>query len=154
MVLGTMMIGAKMTISGFLFFQQDLLLSVNLYIFVIEIKTDNTMAKESKKQIKAQVINEVEKRYRDKITHLTIEVKKWVNEVLILRNENRQLKDENLKLTAELEKYEDWNRRLQEFMNMSSEEREQYITNMQIQTKVSQKMDSFLTMFKHLGLYI
>ena len=112
------------------------------------------MAKESKKQIKAQAINEVEKRYRDKITALTIEVKKWVNEVLILRNENRQLKDENLKLTAELEKYEDWNRRLQEFMDMNPEEREQYITNMQIQTKVSQKMDSFLTMFKHLGLYI
>lgn len=53
-----------------------------------------------------------------------------------------------------VEKYKDWNNRLQEFMDMSPEEREQYFAELQTKNKLNEKMTSFMNMFQHLGLYV
>lgn len=110
------------------------------------------MAKESKKQIKAQVINKCAKQFRSKIENLEFRLKAQVEINQSCQQRNKELQVENLKLKEQLEKYEDWNRRLQEFMDMTPEEREKHFAELQTRNKLNEKMTSFMNMFQHLGL--
>lgn len=110
--------------------------------------------KESKKQIKAQAINECAKQFRSRIENLEFRLNAQVQMNLDLHKKNDDLLIENLKLKDQLEKYEDWNRRLQEFMDMTPKEREKHFTELQTKNKLNEKMTSFMNMFQHLGLYV
>lgn len=110
--------------------------------------------KESKKQIKAQLTNEIAAKYKSRIDNLESEIKRLTERGFKMQIWNETLVSENIRLKEQLEKYEDWNRRLQEFMDMSEEDRNKYLAELHIQSKINQKMDSFLNFFQHLGLYI
>ena len=112
------------------------------------------MAKESKKQIKAQLINEIAKQFHSRIENLEFRLNAQVQMNLDLHKKNDDLLIKNLKLKEQLEKYEDWNRRLQEFMDMTPEEREKHFAELQTRNKLNEKMTSFMNMFQHLGLYV
>lgn len=112
------------------------------------------MAKESKKQIKAQLINEVSAQYRYKMARLENRIKYMENRLAQQRQETLEYRQRALKAEEELEKYQDWNRRLQEFMDMTPEEREKHFAELQTRNKLNEKMTSFVNMFQHLGLYV
>ena len=112
------------------------------------------MAKESKKQIKAQLINEVSAQYRYKMARLENQIKYMENRLAQQHQETLEYRQRALKAEEELEKYEDWNRRLQEFMDMTPEEREKHFAELQTRNKLNEKMTSFMNMFQHLGLYV
>lgn len=85
------------------------------------------MATKTIKQIKAQLINEVARSYKNRM-------KKLLDDKIQLSKLNWELENKNLvlnKKVQELEEkvtqYEDWNRRLQEFMDMEPDEREKAI---------------------------
>lgn len=110
--------------------------------------------KESKKQIKAQLTNEIAAKYKSRIDNLESEIKRLTERGFKMQMWNETLVSENIKLKEKVEKYEDWNRRLQEFMDMNPEERDKVFKELETSAALHQKMGSFLTMFKHLGLYV
>ena len=110
--------------------------------------------KETKKQIKAQLINEIAAKYKSRIDNLESEIKRLTERGFKMQIWNEALVSENIRLKEQVEKYEDWNHRLQEFMDMNPEERDKVFKELETSATLHQKMDSFLTMFKHLGLYI
>lgn len=110
--------------------------------------------KETKKQVKAQLTNEIAKQYakREKsLKEYSISLEKRYNCAM---EHMRKLENENIELKDKVEQYEDWIRRLLEFMDMTPEEREKYFAELQTRNKLNEKMTSFMTMFQHLGLYI
>lgn len=110
--------------------------------------------KESKKQLKAQLTNEIANRYRAEILNLKSDVAHYRAMYAEERKKAAQLLSEFAELKNELEKYQDWNRRLQEFMDMTPEEREKHFAELQTRNKLNEKMTSFMNMFQHLGLYV
>lgn len=107
------------------------------------------MAKESRKQIKAQAINECAKQFRSKIENLELRLKAQVEINQSCQQRNRELQAENLKLKDQLEKYEDWNRRLQEFMDMTSEEREKVIQDSKLRVSTNERLNKIMDMFQY-----
>ncbi len=108
--------------------------------------------KETKKQITIQVTNKLtskfniererqQKRYSDLWALYETEIK------------NRQkLQEENLKLKEQIEKYDDWNRRLQEFCNMPDGEREKAIETFRVEHMNAEFVDSLDFFKKALGI--
>lgn len=107
------------------------------------------MAKESRKQIKAQAINECAKQFRSRIENLEFRLNAQVQMNLDLRKKNDDLLIENLKLKEQLEKYEDWNRRLQEFMDMTPEEREKVIQDSKLRVSTNERLNKIMDMFQY-----
>ena len=107
------------------------------------------MAKESRKQIKAQAINECAKQFRSRIENLEFRLKAQVEISLSCQKRNDELQAENLKLKEQLEKYEDWNRRLQEFMDMTPEEREKFIQVSKLRVSTNERLNKIMDMFQH-----
>ena len=68
---------------------------------------------------------------------------------LDLHKKNDDLRIENLKLKEQLEKYEDWNRRLQEFMDMTPEEREKVIQDSKFRVATNQRLNKIMDMFQY-----
>ena len=111
------------------------------------------MRKQSKKQIKAELINEVSASYRGRIKVLEEKVKCLSDE--LHRNKTELYKIKQRALTAEdkLEQYIDWNRRLQEFMDMNPDEREKAFKTLEIENKLAECVDLYRHLFKHLGIH-
>ena len=58
------------------------------------------------------------------------------------------------KLKEQLEKYEDWNRRLQEFMDMDPDSREEVITQYRTSKELNDRFSSILNMYeKMFGMF-
>ena len=53
------------------------------------------------------------------------------------------------KTAEQLEKYEDWNRRLQEFMDMTPEEREKIIQDSKLRISTNQRLNKIMDMFQY-----
>ncbi len=88
--------------------------------------------KETKKQIKAQVINEVRNQYDKKLKEKDEAIDLWRKKYLKSEAEWRkmnkscqQLRDENETLRQKLSQYEEWVERMQEFCNLPEDERKQ-----------------------------
>lgn len=107
------------------------------------------MAKESRKQIKAQAINECAKQFRSRIENLEFRLKSQVEINLSCQQRCKELQAENLKLKEQLEKYEDWNRRLQEFMDMTPEEREKVIQDSKLRVATNERLNKIMDMFQY-----
>lgn len=89
---------------------------------------------ENKKQIKAQLRNQISKEYKDRIYNVEQECHRTEQKYLATRE--RMFAEQTLRIEAEekvallqeeLDKYKDWVRRLQEFMDMDPETRENEI---------------------------
>jgi hypothetical protein len=104
--------------------------------------------KETKKQIKAQLINEVSAQYRYKITRLENQIKYMENRLAQQHQETLEYRQRALKAEEELEKYEDWNCRLQEFMDMTPEEREKIIQDSKLRITTNERLNKIMDMFR------
>lgn len=103
--------------------------------------------KETKKQIKAQLINEVSAQYRYKIARLENKIKYMENRLAQQHQETLEYRQRALKAEEELEKYQDWNRRLQEFMDMEPDARDKAIADLKVRSEISQKMKRVLDFY-------
>lgn len=105
------------------------------------------MSKESKKQIKAQAINECSKQYRERIKSLEIQVCALRTKLSEVERQKVETDRENIKLKDELEKYQDWNRRLQEFMDMEPDVREKALAEIELRTETNSRLKRVLAVF-------
>ena len=108
------------------------------------------MAKETKKQIKAQIINEIAKQFHSRIKNLEFRLNAQIQMNLDLHKKNDDLRIENLKLKEQLEKYEDWNQRLQEFMDMDTECREEVIKQYRTSKELNERFNGILNMYERM----
>ena len=106
------------------------------------------MAKETTKQLKARLINEISAKYSSKMTEMMVENAFLKNEVLYWREQVSNIREENQELKDKVEKYEDWNRRLQEFMDMTPEEREKVIQDSKLRVATNQRLNKIMDMFQ------
>lgn len=111
------------------------------------------MKRQSKKQIKAELINEVSASYRGRIKTLEEKVKYLSEELHRNKTELYEFKQRALTAEDKLEQYADWNRRLQEFMDMNPDEREKAFKTLEMENKLAECVDSYRHLFKHLGIY-
>lgn len=86
--------------------------------------------KETKKQIKAQLINEVKKQYECKIKDLQDSRDYWrkhcteaLSEQSKLIKQKQELENKNLELKDKILQYEEWIERMQDFCNLPESER-------------------------------
>lgn len=103
--------------------------------------------KETKKQIKAQLINEVSAQYRYKMARLENQIKYMENRLAQQHQETLEYRQRALKAEEELEKYQDWNRRLQEFMDMDPDARDKAIADLKVRSEISQKMKGIMDFY-------
>lgn len=97
------------------------------------------MGRQSKKQIKAQLINEVAKTYADKLQREQDKVVMLGRMYQTMKTTADKLKEENLKLQEKVEQQEDWIHRLQEFMDMDDDTRQKAIA----EYRVSEQFEGF-----------
>lgn len=105
------------------------------------------MSKESKKRIKAQAINECSKQYRERIKSLEMQICVLRTKLSEVERQKVEANRENIKLKDELEKYQDWNRRLQEFMDMEPDVREKALAEIELRTKTNSRLKRVLAIF-------
>lgn len=105
------------------------------------------MAKATKKQIKAQLTNEIALRYNKRIETLETELRYVYSELRECDNQRRKAEREVLELRDKIEQYEDWNRRLQEFMDMDSDEREKHFQEIKTRSEFEGKLNSLLSFY-------
>lgn len=104
--------------------------------------------KETKKQIKAQLINEVSAQYRYKMARLENQIKYMENRLVQQRQETLEYRQRALRAEEELEKYQDWNRRLQEFMDMDADTRDKAIAHFKVQAERDAKLNKVLDFYR------
>lgn len=108
------------------------------------------MKKQSKKQIKAELINEVSASYRGRIKALEEKVKYLLKELHRNKTELYEFKHRALTAEDKLEQYADWNRRLQEFMDMNPDEREKAIQAYKTQEAFNIKIEPYINLMSKL----
>ena len=107
--------------------------------------------KESKKQIKAQVVNEVRRQYDDKLIdkdNRITNLNKVVNDLSKHCREKEieidKLSDENSLLKEKVSMYEDWIERMQEFCGLPDGERQKAFTTYMNGIKAQAERDEAL----------
>lgn len=100
--------------------------------------------KETKKQIKAQLINEIaaqyakrEKSLKERIGFLAGQYKRAMDRV-------SDLEKENIELREKVEQYEDWIERLQEFVGMDPDSRDKAIAQFKVRAETDAKLNKVL----------
>ena len=108
------------------------------------------MATKTIKQIKAQLINEVARSYKGEIKRLTDKNTQLSKSNWELINKNGVLNEKIQELEEKLSQYEDWNRRLQEFMDMEPDEREKAIQAYKTQEAFNIKIEPYINLMSKL----
>lgn len=105
------------------------------------------MAKQTKKELKAQLTNEIAKRFQTKILNLESDVMHFRTLFIEERKQRFEIENKYNELLEKFQQYEDWNIRLQEFVNMSPEDRDRYIeenkTNKEFQERLNKMMNTY-----------
>lgn len=107
--------------------------------------------KTNKKQIEAALRNKMAAQYTNKVADLN-------KEIDMLRKSNKEYREraykaeqEKLELQDKVNQYEDWNNRLQEFMDMSDEDRTAYVENLKKTKELNDAIERFGFYGKMLG---
>ena len=107
--------------------------------------------KPNKKQIEAALRNKMAAQYTNKVADLN-------KEIDMLRKSNKEYREraykaeqEKLELQDKVNQYEDWNNRLQEFMDMSDEDRAAYVENLKKTKELNDAIERFGFYGKMLG---
>ena len=108
---------------------------------------------ESKKQLKAQLTNEISKRYQNRIKELEDSRNALRTKIEIERNQFRELQEKYLNLAQEFESLKEWNTRLMEFMDMSPEDRKTYVENMRASQQFNSQMLQLSRMMSYLNIF-
>lgn len=108
----------------------------------------------TQKQLKEQVRIECHKYYKklydEKLEKLEAENKNLQKDNYEVNKENIQLKRENNILREDLSILKDWNRRLQEFMDMSDEDRNKAFKEMKDRAESSANLKAISGMFNEI----
>lgn len=115
--------------------------------------------KESKKQIKARLTNELKKKYDKRLSEATEKIDEWkkryfeANDKLSKKcKECKNLEAENEELKQKLDEYKDWIERMQEFCNMPDGEREQafieYVESVKAKKEANKNFTAISSLFK------
>ena len=107
-------------------------------------------AKESKKELKAQLTNEIAKRFQTKIVNLESDAKHFKTLYVEEYKKRTELENKYNELLEKFQQYEDWNIRLQEFVNMTPEDREKYIEEKKINKEVQERFNSMMSTYNHI----
>ena len=101
------------------------------------------MTKLTKKEIENQLRGKIAKQYTDKIANLEDEINRLRKANTEYRNRAYQAEQEKLEMQDKLKQYEDWNIRLQDFMDMSEEDRLAYIENLKKTNELNKSIERF-----------
>lgn len=103
------------------------------------------MTKDERKKIKAQLRAGLTKKigelYQEKIDSLKRRLSDANAEVRRLYTNNQDLKEENANLKGEVAKLKDWAERMQQFCNMSEEDRKAELERIRVDGNFTQLMD-------------
>ena len=108
---------------------------------------------ENKKQLKAQLTNEISKRFSNRIKELEDSRNALRTKIEIERNQFRELQEKYLNLAQEFESLKEWNTRLMEFMDMSPEDRKIYVENMRVSQQFNSQMNQLSRMISYLNIF-
>ena len=109
---------------------------------------------EDKKKLKAQLTNEIARQFKAKVERL-----EEINKNLSVQNENLRKEKETLcetiyKLTEENEQLKDWVGRMQSFMDMSDEERNEYFKSLKASKEAAEKFNSIMGFYGHITKHL
>lgn len=105
------------------------------------------MAKETRKQIIEQTRNEVARQYKQKIADLEERVTRANNEMFSYMKEFGEQQIKINELQEKVNQYEDWIRRLQEFMDMEPDAREKAFTEMKVKRELNEKLNGLIGLY-------
>lgn len=105
--------------------------------------------KQTRKEIEANLRNKICKNYTSKIDDLNARLKKLEEELIAERHKRHEVEDKYNEMKEKFGQYEDWNRRLQEFMDMSEEDRKTALAEMKASAQANEKMAKLADMCKH-----
>ena len=108
---------------------------------------------ENKKQLKAQLTNEISKRFSNRIKELEDSRNVLRTKIEIERQQFRELQEKYLNLAQEFESLKEWNTRLMEFMDMSPEDRKVYVENMRASQQFNSQMNQLSRMMSYLNIF-
>ena len=101
------------------------------------------MAKLIKKQIENELRGKIVKQYTEKVAKLEDEINRLREANAEYRNRAYKAEQEKLEMQDKLNQYEDWNNRLQEFMDMSEEDRLAYVENLKKTNELNKAIEGF-----------
>lgn len=102
--------------------------------------------KQTRKQIEANLRNKLATQYKERTEQLKAQKAELEKKYNDMWERARRAEIERDELKDKVAQYEDWNRRLQEFMDMNEEDRQKYVENL----RKSKELDGLL---KKLGFY-
>ena len=114
--------------------------------------------KESAKQIKARITNEVRNQYAHRLEETKAQIDVWKEKYIKsekewyeIHDENNKLKEENDSLKQEITQYKEWIERMQDFCNLPEEERmpafKTYMDEVQSNLHANETFDNIMKMF-------
>lgn len=101
------------------------------------------MTKLNKKEIENQLRGKIAKQYTEKVAKLEDEINRLHKANVEYRNRAYKAEQEKLEMQDKLNQYEDWNNRLQEFMDMSEEDRLAYVENLKKTKELDKAIEGF-----------
>ena len=101
------------------------------------------MTKLTKKEIENQLRGKIAKQYTEKVAKLEDEINRLREANAEYRNRAYKAEQEKLEMQDKLKQYEDWNIRLQDFMDMSEEDRLAYIENLKKTNELNKAFERF-----------
>ena len=101
------------------------------------------MTKLSKKEIENQLRGKIAKQYTEKVAKLEDEINHLREANAEYRNRAYKAEQEKLEMQDKLKQFEDWNNRLQEFMDMSEEDRLAYVENLKKTNELNKVIEQF-----------
>lgn len=101
--------------------------------------------KQTKKEIEATLRNKLAKQYTEKTASLQERLNRVSSELYEERKKRLEAQRQVDELKEKVEQYEDWNRRLQEFMDMNEDERKVYLE----EAKVNAELNDVFNVYRH-----
>ena len=109
------------------------------------------MPKLNKKQIENELRGKIVKQYTKRTQELEDKVKRLSEQVYEANQCAHKAEQEKLEMRDRLNQLEDWNQRLQEFMDMNEDERTAYVENLKKTDELNKAIDRFGFYGKLLG---
>ena len=108
---------------------------------------------QNKKQLKAQLTNEISKRFSNRIKELEDSRNTLLTKIEIERQQFKELQEKYLNLSQEFESLKDWNTQLMEFMDMFPEDRKTYVENMRASQQFNSQMIQLSRIMNYLNIF-
>ena len=104
------------------------------------------MSNLEKKQLKAQLTNEISKRFRDRINELECSRNALRTKIAKERQMYNELQGQYLELSQEFERVKEWNERLLEYFDLDENAQEEYFKELKSKKDFSDALDKLIKM--------